>query len=63
MSFESVVVVGHLKTTSKEARDKTIKQFEAIVKYSEAQEPGVHRYAITVPTDETDDTTIYAIEE
>lgn len=61
--MSSLVVVGVLKTTSKEARQKVLDQFAKIVKYSEAQEPGVVKYAITVPRDESDETTIYAIEE
>lgn len=59
----TLVVVGVLKTTSKEARQQVLDQFAKIVDYSKAQEPGVVKYAITVPRDESDQTTIYAIEE
>lgn len=59
----SHVVVGHLKATSKSARQQVLEQFETIVKFSQADEPGVLRYAITIPRDTTDETTIYAIEE
>ena len=54
-----VTVVGRLRLTSKTARDKTIAQFDAIQKYSHANEPGVGKYAITV----ADDDEIVAIEE
>lgn len=59
----SHVVVGHLKTTSKNARQQVLERFETIVNFSGPEEPGVLRYAITVPRDATDETTIYAIEE
>ena len=59
----SHVVVGHLKATDLAARQKIIDQFKVIVGYSRSDEPGVHRYAITVPRDTADETSIYAIEE
>lgn len=59
----SHVVVGHLVTTGKDARQKVLDQFEVIANFSRSQEPGVLRYAIAMPTDASDETTIYAIEE
>lgn len=61
--MSSLIVVGHLKATSKIARDQILDQFHQIVQYSRTEEPGVLRYAITVPQDEVDETSIYAIEE
>lgn len=62
-NMASHVVVGHLQTTGKDARQKVLDQFEAIANFSKSQEPGVLRYAITVPRDASDETTVYAIEE
>lgn len=59
----SLIVVGHLKATSKAARAQILDQFHQIVQYSESEEPGVLRYAITVPQDAADESSIYAIEE
>lgn len=57
-----IITIGHILTTSKEARGIVVKAFEDIVEYSRANEPGVSMYAITVPTND-DETTIYMIEE
>ena len=61
--MSSLVVVGVLTTTSKEARQKVIDQFSKIVEYSKENESGVIKYAITVQRDTSDETTVYAIEE
>lgn len=58
-----IITVGHLTTTSIEARNTLIESFEKIAEYSKQSEPGVSVYAITVPRDPSDDTTIYMIEE
>ena len=58
-----LVTIGHLTTASKEAREKVIKAFENIVEYSKANEPGVSKYAITIPTDASDEKSLYMIEE
>ena len=61
--MSTLVVVGHLVATSKDARQKVLDQFSKIVDFSRSDEPGVLSYAITVPRDEKDETSIYAIEE
>jgi len=58
-----IITIGHLTTADKEGRAKLIEVFEKIAAYSRTNEPGVTKYAITVPVDETDEKTIYMIEE
>lgn len=58
-----MMTIGHLTTADKDARDKVIKAFEDIVQYSKDNEPGVSIYAITIPTNPSDQRTIYMIEE
>ncbi|KAK4936923.1 hypothetical protein LTR10_022301 [Elasticomyces elasticus] len=57
-----IVTVGHLITSSNDARNRVIKALEQIAEYSGVNEPGVLTYAITVPRDD-DGTTIYVLEE
>ncbi|KAF2501248.1 hypothetical protein BU16DRAFT_522240 [Lophium mytilinum] len=59
----SIVVIGHLAAASKEAKRKLIDALTKVGHYSQAQEPGVVRYAVTVSTDPQDDLSVYAIEE
>ncbi|KAI1627977.1 hypothetical protein EDD37DRAFT_692264 [Exophiala viscosa] len=57
-----IITVGHLVTSSNDARDRVIKVFEQIAAYSKAHEPGVLTYAVTIPRDD-DGVTIYMLEE
>ncbi len=57
-----IITVGHLTTANKEARAKLVEGFEKVAAYSWSNEPGVTKYAITVPVDEADEKSIYMIE-
>ncbi|KAF2102084.1 hypothetical protein NA57DRAFT_73521 [Rhizodiscina lignyota] len=60
-----IIVIGHLKATNADARDKMIAIFNTIVEYSRSREPGVTKYCITIPqTGESgEDTDLLMIEE
>ncbi|OCK75613.1 hypothetical protein K432DRAFT_308112 [Lepidopterella palustris CBS 459.81] len=58
----STVVIGHLTTAGKEARQKVCSG-SSISKYSREQEPGVTRYAVSIPRDPQDEKSVYVIEE
>ncbi|ORY09229.1 hypothetical protein BCR34DRAFT_487621 [Clohesyomyces aquaticus] len=59
----STVVVGHLTAANKGARQKIINAVTKVSQYSKQSEPGVLRYAVTIPRDASDETSVYVIEE
>ncbi|KAF2476713.1 uncharacterized protein BDR25DRAFT_339625 [Lindgomyces ingoldianus] len=59
----SIVVIGHLTAANKEARQTVLDALTKVSQYSKQSEPGVLRYAITVPRDVSDEKSIYVIEE
>jgi quinol monooxygenase YgiN len=59
----TIVTTAHLEFESKESRQKALSAFHKIVEYSRANEPGVLRYIVTLPIDDTKETEIYMIEE
>ncbi|KAJ9637865.1 hypothetical protein H2199_007360 [Coniosporium tulheliwenetii] len=61
--MSTLVVVGHLTTGGGEARRKVLDGLTKIMAYSQEREPGVLKYAITVPQDAQDEKSIYVIEE
>ncbi|KAF2837369.1 hypothetical protein M501DRAFT_937871 [Patellaria atrata CBS 101060] len=58
-----ILVIGHLTTSTAEAREKIINALSQIMEYAKAKEPGVTKYCITVPQDTEDATSVFVIEE
>ncbi|KAF2838035.1 hypothetical protein M501DRAFT_922014, partial [Patellaria atrata CBS 101060] len=58
-----IVVIGHLITSTPSARRTLITELAKISFYSLASEPDVVKYAITVPRDPADETSIYVVEQ
>ncbi|KAK2740445.1 hypothetical protein FQN57_006072 [Myotisia sp. PD_48] len=59
----SKVVIGKLSMGTEENRDKALELFKGIAEFSLKNEPGVLKYFITIPKDESDKTSIYMYEE
>ncbi|KAF2000651.1 hypothetical protein P154DRAFT_563136 [Amniculicola lignicola CBS 123094] len=59
----SIVVIAELKAATKEARQTIIGALANVGQYSKANEPGVTRWAVFLPRDISNETSIYAIEE
>jgi len=61
--MSSVFIIGHLQTNSEEARNQIIGELDKVAQFTLQNEPGTYKYAITIPKDESDETSIYVIEE
>ncbi|KAF1988050.1 hypothetical protein K402DRAFT_392323 [Aulographum hederae CBS 113979] len=57
------LVVGHLTMKSPGARQKVIDALTKAMHFAQESEPGVTKYCITIPKDDADQNTVFAIEE
>ncbi|KIW03995.1 hypothetical protein, variant 2 [Verruconis gallopava] len=61
---KEIVTFAHLQAKDKASRDKLIEIFHEITEFSRANEnPGVSRYVTLIPTDTSNETSIYMLEQ
>ncbi|KAF2787008.1 hypothetical protein K505DRAFT_379873 [Melanomma pulvis-pyrius CBS 109.77] len=58
-----IVTTARIVCKDKESRVKALSAFHKIIEFSEPHEPGVLRYVVTLPVDDTTGTVLYMIEE
>ena len=59
----TIVTTARVPCASKDSRQKALVAFRKIVEYSQANEPGVLRYIVTLPVDDPNEKDIYMVEE
>ncbi|OQU98356.1 hypothetical protein CLAIMM_04153 [Cladophialophora immunda] len=62
-NMAKTLTVRHLTAATKQARRELIAAFQVSIRYSQAEEVGTTKYAITVPVDPGDDKSLYIFSE